>query len=183
MRDYIHFLNVVNDLRGQVEGRPTGEYELLRASGLIRLLIRDRPSLVDTVNAKVGLPIEVSVSRRDADEPLFAGVPAWRWIDPNPRDLPAKTVSIQGLKDFKAVAIHGKSYSVDQVIGVCANKLGGVHYDDDASNMTVGQRALKELHESATINDVGMLARTIAGIGVVLVDALGPLCDEVRHRI
>lgn len=179
MRLFTHFLNVFDDLHRRIDVEPRNEYELLQSSGLIRQLIKDNPPLIERVNETIRVPISFKVTSR-VPEPI-RGLPqaAWQWMNPNPLGRPHTVVTLEELKARPVIRIAERDFNIGEVVAVCANKLGAVHFDE---TMSGGQRALMEFDESATLNDVGMLAETLNGLGGVIVEGLVVLRDEVRRR-
>lgn len=178
MREYGVFLRVADDLTQRVHG-PRDEYELLRASGLIRQLLMDETPLVHRVNRSVRLPLRFAVSAANAATPLPVPGYSARWSNPDPFDLRPTTVTLEQFLAFPTIYTAGSLFTVADVVRVCAHVLGGVHFADAR---TAGERALVELHDSFTINDVGALTESIAGIGRVTLSGIREIYDEAARR-
>lgn len=84
MREYRYFLSVLDNLRQRVEANPRDEYEVLRESGLERLLIIDKPSLIARANESIRLTVSFDIAKFDAGARISTVQPLVSWANPHP---------------------------------------------------------------------------------------------------
>ncbi|MDF2993825.1 MAG: hypothetical protein K0S37_4339 [Microbacterium sp.] len=177
MNVYDIFCRTLDDLRERIDAHPRDEYAVLRASGIVRQLLLDATPLAHSANRVPRLRPIFRVPAHDVASPIGVGGYSIRWINPDPFDAPAKDVKLDAFLKFRTIYAGGEEHSIDDVVRVCAHKLGGVHFD---SSRSAGEAALAALNDSL-VGDVGMLIENMAGIGKVTIRALTPLYDEARR--
>lgn len=168
------FIDTLRDLEGSCTRRDA--YEVLRASGLLRQLLMDSPSLTDLVNRTYKLKLRFTVAE-PAPLPLVDGI-LFRFKNPDVSSFPnAKTVQVP-VKDFLAfecLYFKGNAWQVKDVIRVCAHVKGGVHrYPPDAE-----QQGLLDIDEVLTVGGQEPTLGILRGIGAVALGGLIPLRQRV----
>jgi hypothetical protein len=171
--------HVLQDLEASCT-EPVDEYRMIRASGLLRLLMADNPNLLDQVpwarRATFRVhspPFDVGVTETgDIARGLNSGMFIGRWIaarDNHPsRDL-SRTAF---LRHVAASSSWTGELSVKTVIRVGATAFGGIHFDqpDDDQERKVEQvlRALDEGREP----DTNTLCKLLREISATVVNSL-----------
>jgi hypothetical protein len=108
--------------------------ELLALSGILRLFLVDSPNIVDRVNRNHRLKIRFLPMGDDPNHiknlPASLPIPAFQYFGFFSDTTEAKITRDQLLKRV-AFIIEGRQYTYHQFIILVANKLGGVHFDED----------------------------------------------------
>lgn len=180
------FLETVNDLRAAL-AQPTA-YRLIKASGLLRLLLLDGNNLLDRMETRLAMKASFY-----ADDP-FSRTAAWNTapvgsyvyamvddIDPLVQLPPGfkrqpREFSRAEFFRIRLAAVDGTFYTVKDAIRLAALKLGGVHID---CLNTDGNSAA----ESAVTFELGSASlpvRQLSPIIGVVVRAMEPIERTLR---
>jgi hypothetical protein len=175
------FLETLSELENRIgEGRT--EYDFLMAAGLLRKLLTDGNPLVHQVNRSVRMKLEFDVTEEVVMPPGFVPVYAARLEGISPHistpSFPHKTVSLDGFLREVVVRLHGRPVTVHQVIDQVAHIEGGVHRGDPRDEH---ERLLRDVGSAVGFDGVPLIAHTLRGIGLVVVDALRGLAEQVRE--
>jgi len=169
--DHLHQLINSND-----------EYEILRASALIRqLFLDDRSSLFDKVNRKYRYKIEFEVVEHLPPSIPDFSYQVWCVIDGiDPRATPAHLPRAKKKRDsffgMIVAIVDSHRYSIRDLVLFAANVMGGVHsgtFDNDKSKSF---SQLKDLYIFSNINVALLFIKTI---GRIILESLKPLQYEV----
>jgi hypothetical protein len=95
-------------------------------------------------------------------------------------DGPEVDLSLQDYRHHKVLFLQGQWYSVDDIIKVCANKLGGVHLPDPVRD-SAEDAALRALNNSFDMGGAPAVFRLLLSIGRVTRVALAPLNAAITH--
>lgn len=178
------YLNILNELRERLEKRT--EYDVLKTSGLIRQLLIDRNSLINQINKIYRIKIKYIVQKRfefpkpatlpDGSQPqiLFQSI----FI------LPGESTSVEELllQDFlkyELLYYEEKGFSVLDIIKICANKYGGIHFDDvkKESDLT-----LDHLNRNLIFNNSSSVLQSMHDIAQICLIALKPLEEIIKKK-
>lgn len=120
------FLETVNDINQKLQINT--KYHILKASGLLRLLLCDRHSVMEGVNKKYNIQLLFEISDDSIKPPI---TPDKQWSNPDISFFPgAKTrrVDLDTFLKFRCLQINGGVATVYDVIDACANLKGGAHF-------------------------------------------------------
>jgi hypothetical protein len=165
------FQRVVEELESRVS-EPLDEYDLMRASGLLRLLLLDGHRLIDHVGIGSRLtfelfpPVGVYITP-GSDTGIFERAGIYR-LEP----VPGSRVHQLSLEQFLARTALNTSvgdFTVRQVIRCAAIALGGVHF---GKSQDPEEQQLADLSRRMSARDAGLLGGTLAEVGRVTVAAL-----------
>lgn len=158
------------------------EIELLDLSALLRQLLFDEKSLVDTVNTR---PIRLEF-RVGAWPPMFDPLPTHvsleDELDPEtgpPGISTAITLSRAEFARYPVTYFDGLSISVKDVIRYASNVAGGVHHDPSPRPEF---RIMHALSQQIGWGGLPLGIRQLKAIGRVTLRALYPLIDDVKKR-
>jgi hypothetical protein len=176
------FLNTVNDLMNRYNSEDS--YETLKIAGLLRLLLLDNPCLIDIINKEYKLKLEYSA--RDVrieyknyakEAPSIAAVVSLYAGKGNNLVSPGKVRNAFLKLPFGAV--DGQWTTVEDVVLYCANKAGGVHYDQSLPTKP-GQKKILEIDKILTTRSKNPIHhRLLHQIAFITLDAIKPLIDAV----
>lgn len=180
--DLVHlFAATLDDLERLVAPEEPAEYDMLRASALLRKLLIDSNPLAHQVNRDIRMQIRFRVSGVHAGTPIDLGIkPISRFASVNPYG--ARVDELLSMKGFLArpvIWIDDRLYTVRNVIKCVAHVQGGVHYFDPEDDE---EAQLMSYDESIRIGDISMLHRHLIDIGKVTVEGLTPLREAARMR-
>lgn len=172
------FVNTIIELEERFNKRT--EYDLLKASGLIRQLIVDSNPLVTQVNRKYKLKIKFKVVKRykfdfanvDSNGTKWSNLSGMVFISP---DKSSDFVELLGKDEFlkyQLLSHHETQFTILDVIKICANKYGGVHSEDIRKGRSL---ELDRMSSHITLNGSKSVFHAIYGIIEVCLVALKPL--------
>ncbi len=179
------FCDTLDDLREKV-ANPT-MYNLIRCSGLLRQLLLDANSLLNTVNrkhrTKITFFMPIFDATPDPDHPLsgaltYSELPDL--IDPDVDD-PKAPKAQRSLKDFLGfvpIWSRGAQLTVKDIIRYEAHVRGGVHTGDAKE---AGDHAAETLNEFVMYGDRPLSLYHIRGIAKCAIHALTPLEQRIRR--
>lgn len=158
---------------------PPDEYELVVASGRLRLLLLDARRLVDQVNASRRLDIRYRILRHGDGPPLQHLLRFWAVPDglspalaPPGHNIPIEDVKLATFLRERVIIYEGEHVSVRDLIDHVANVAGGVHAGKPRDPRDL---KLEALAEEIVVHGMSVAIRCLRGIVIVVVDALRPL--------
>lgn len=167
------FARVVDELEQRL-AKADDEYQILRASGLLRFLLLDQRPLLVTIAQSRGVPLQFAIRARgvtmrpiEAPGPTLMGFSVAPW--------PGVRTEVVTLSDFltrETVVTVGASFTVRAVIKVAAIAFGGVHYMDPHNP---DERALVDLVRSFGTDDLDVLGGVLSDVGAVALATARPL--------
>lgn len=177
------FLNTIDDLKTKIE-RLT-QYDLLKCSGLIRLLLLDSPSLVDQVNRVQKIKITYRVNKRHdwpELEPLPDGTKpramfTMMFILPQENSNSVENLNIKDFLKYELLSNEEQDFTVLDIIKICANKYGGVHSENVKKPEDL---LLDDLHHRFKFNDSSSILHALYSISKICLIALQPLVDSIH---
>lgn len=179
------FINTLVELKGRVEKLTL--YDILKCSGLIRQLLVDSNCLLDQVNKKYRLDIRFRVQQRFKFPDYFdektgkKGKTLFSFVFIHPSE---SSTSVEFLKKdeffkYELFNYQNEDFNVLDVIKICANKYGGVHFDkmkkEKEINLDIANSLLK-------FNDSSSIFHFLHGISKVCLEALEPLRKEIMKK-
>lgn len=172
------FLRTLDDLREKVAS--ADEYEILKAAGLIRLLLIDGTPLVDKVNRSIRLKLEYEYvgPRTGAGAGVLSLSPdslvVADGLYPGTQIADGNIVKTNARKFLGELALvsGGIEHTVRYLVKFVANELGGVHHGDPQPDT---------LHDLKMVLDrIPAVVYGVKAIASVVLDGLKPLEDGVR---
>ena len=172
------FLNSLEELERltRIPQSRVTEYETLRISALLRLLILDAEPLFEQVNRSHRLKIRfrssypASLTDEDLPEPPFENADT-------PFPVGTKTLTKKDFIARFAAFIAPYEYTVKDLILYGANLAGGVHAGRPSSDT---ESVIYDTAEKIRIFDKDPSLLELRGIGQVVVRSLAPLYQAVR---
>jgi len=76
------------------------------------------------------------------------------------------------------IYVHGRHYSVLPIINMCANRPGGVHLGNPASD-EADERALRRLNEELALMNAPSVHGVVYAIGEMTAPAVRPLREAI----
>jgi hypothetical protein len=177
-----HFLDVCNDLERKIQSNR--EYDILKASGLLRELLFDARPLVHQVNApyKLKLRFEIGVS---TPVPASLGEPAF-WSKQDglypPDGRPGTRtagVDLDGLLAAPVLRTKGTSFTVRDIIDFEANVMGGVHPGVPQDDKEAQLAAIRTLF----MGDLPVSLSQLKAISKVVLKGLEPLRQQINRDL
>ena len=171
------FIETLNDLEGRT-GATASEYDLLRASHLLRQLLLDGEPLIGTVNLERRLDIRYTIGRSAMrDMQIADGAVFWAIQDGfDPQTAPPSVTSATLKRDelLREMVIYSRplELSVRDVIKFLAHVEGGVHHRAPTDDK---ERALREITHQIAMGGLSPTARSLRAIARVVIRATGPL--------
>ena len=175
MEERALFLGTLDDMREKL--RSNDKYKIIKASGLLRHLLIDSPSLLHQVNRKFRLPILFHVNDYK-HELIFK--PDFHWQDLSPNNIKTTTTYKVKLDEFLSITcatVNNDKYSVKDIICSAAHLMGGVH-----SGKPKDERDVKFLNLDKIIPlAVDPAIMSIVSICNICLDALDELELKVKY--
>ena len=175
MNDELLFVRTLDDLHKSINSKD--EYEVLRASALIRQLFLDGgKSLVDKIIRKYQHKLEFEVIDHT---PPDIGIDFLIWavidgIDPksSPPHLPLVRKKRDSFFNMIVAIVDGHRYSISEIVKFVANVMGGVH---SGSLKDEKDKNLVKLQEMYIFSDINVALLFIRSIGRIVLESLIPL--------
>ena len=173
------FLDTLADLESRAA--TPNRYGLIKASGLLRLLLLDGQPLVHQVNRDYRVKLTFTfheIPKTDQGDMIVAWVALAKTGDPNEQ---ARTTT-GGLDAFLAagcVGLNGRVLTVRDVIHANAHVKGGVHAGQPQHDGEVGVVLLDQLLK---VGDAEASVAALQHIIAVTLKGLQPLTQAVRER-
>lgn len=178
MDKYKFLIESARDLE-RLTARDATEYNLTKASGILRQWFLDREPFIHLVNKEVRTPLKFQIS--SVETRTIPGLPDAEidYTSTQPFDGPAKEVKLEGFLNHRCMSIDGENFTVKNIIKCVAHVGGGIHYMPPEDE----QEAL--LYESARqfhLNNRTLLVHAIADIGTIALTGVEPLINIARTR-
>lgn len=173
--------HVLRDLRARLDAADD-EYQILRASGLLRLMLLDRDPLLVAVARAYDYPLEFEVSqtRLIAVEAAAGGMVA-QYPGLSPRVAGrGQTLSLQEFLAHPVINVVTESttdFSVKTVIRAAAISFGGVHFMNPDRPEDQELARLARLFDPTSGHHIAM---TLLGVGHVTMNACAVLLDRLE---
>ena len=180
MNDEGLFIRTLDDLHISINSYD--EYEVLRASALIRQLFLDGSnSLVDRVNRKYKFKIEFETVEYAPPDKHGQGFNIWAVIDGiDPKAVPPHLPRVKKKRDsfFSMIVaiVEGHKYSIRELVLFVANVMGGVH---SGSMQDEREKHLAQLKDVYLFYRISLALLFIRAIGRIILESLRPLQYEV----
>lgn len=179
------FFNTIEELKTRID--EPSEYNILKSSGLIRILLVDGNSLVNQVNKEFRVKINFKVQQRfdiPEGEPLPNGVipkPLFgvNFILPSEESTSIELLNIKEYFKYTVAFYEGNEFSVLDVIKICANKYGGVHLDDVK---TLKEKFIDGMHNHFFFNDFSSVLHSMHSISIICLNSLLPLFNIIKEK-
>lgn len=159
--------------------------QLLDVAAILRHLLLEGQALMDIVNREFHLPIRFRVFRSASESAekfpvkgikptfVFAGT-VW------PPFAPMKDLKKEKFLDFDIIYLSGIKFTVKNIIELCANQLGGVHYDELSRDQN--DSVLRELNKTLEIGGASVALSSLLLIGNITIGALTQLYEKVNEQ-
>jgi hypothetical protein len=156
------------------------QVELLDLSAILRQLLFDAKSLVDTVNTKpYKLRFHVGMWRSDPSGTTLAALEDGLDPETSPPGKESTVVTRAQFASYPVVFFQGQRITVKDVIRYAANVAGGVHHDPQPAPEFL---VMQGLSQQFGIGGLPLGIRTLKPIGRVSLRALRPVIDYARKR-
>ena len=200
------FVETLIDIDRKLRGNPS-EYDLLKVSGLLRSILLDNPPLLDTASAAVSLDARFrvvkpspfvpspeqdaawakfhatrpEVKRVDVAVAIRGGLLTGQPAEPGDRVLDLSREDF--LKHPIGFTLSDVEYSVESVLRVAANSMGGVHNDGLPNRNREAEELRKYMEQGgATWFGRSMPAGMTFEIARCTLRACQPIADELARR-
>ncbi len=178
------FVNTIDDLQLRFERKT--EYDLLRASGLIRQLLIDANPLLDQVNKKLKIKIRFKVQKRinifedqiDSDGKVLPHMNGIIFISPPKSSDFVEYLNKSDFLKYELLSHFERKFTVLDVIKICANKYGGIHFDKIQDEKFLD---LNKLNSSLKLNNSKSIYHALNGIIEVSLNTLLPLKNIISQ--
>lgn len=178
-------INIANELDKRLE--KNDHYNLIKASGLIRQLLLDEIPLIDVVNKNYKLKIRFKTQKQnhsfqnsfEQNGVVWETVIGVHFIGPKHND-PEYTSYLKRAEFLKYNIIYfeGKNFTVKDIIKLCANILGGVHFGKPKKEKEI---FLDWANKTITYADgLNVCISAITDIIKIIVEAIAPLINEIN---
>lgn len=180
MDDETLFIRTLSDIHKSINS--DDEYEVLRASALIRQLFLDGSnSLFDRVNRTYRTKLEFEIAEFDNPVKLPFKPAIWTsFTELTPKEAPLHWVRKKVNRDkFFALivaSVENHDYSVRELIKFAANMMGGVHSGSSADDKGKKLENLKGLYIFSNINTALLFVKAV---GQNTLTTLTPLRDKI----
>ncbi|WP_333862548.1 hypothetical protein [Sphingobacterium sp.] len=180
------FLETVNDIINRYNENK--KYSTIKACGLLRLLFIDSNPLVHQINKKIReerkkiIKLEFTVCGVGNEELLNKGT-RLAWTTPDPIFQRSKNVDFKEFLAFPVLFYFGESYTIKDMILICANVMGGVHAGTKTDDR---EKKLMEVFNDNKIVEVldgsfNMGYDTIDAIIRIAVESMRPIISEIKE--
>ncbi|WPR73056.1 hypothetical protein SLW70_08045 [Flavobacterium sp. NG2] len=178
-------LNIICDLQERFE--KLTEYDLLKASGLIRQLIVDTNPIIEQVNKNYKLKIVYRVQKRfkmpagkiDEDGTIWKPLYGMTFIAPKEDSSNIELLKKDEFFKYELLHYNGESFSVLDIIKICANKYGGIHYDETKNQKEL---LIDTTHFGLTFNNSSSVLQSMYSIIEICLEAFNPLILQIKSN-
>jgi len=176
------FLRFILDLQHRTA--VNNRFDLLDASAILRRLLLDARPILHIVNRSYHERLRFPIAHRDP-ELLYeqAGQkPSFSHVALSPAFADPSDIKHMRLDEFlSAPALHGSqgSYTVRDVIKVCANLKGGIHFDDPSTSV---EQALVELDKNFFPFFIDASLASLPDIAWAAINGSRPLIEAILKR-
>lgn len=180
MNDESLFIHSLNDLHKSINSED--EYEVLRASGLIRQLFLDGGiSLFDKVNRTHRTKLLFEIAEYDSLKGLIPTpdiMVSFQELDPegSPPHWIRKKLKRDDFFSFIVANIEGHEYSIRDLVKFAANIMGGIHSGASSDDKEKNLEKLKGLYIFSNINTALLF---IKAVGQNILKTLMPLRNKI----
>ena len=180
MDDEALFIRTLKDLYQSINSND--EYEVLRASGLIRQLFLDGDnSLVERVNRTHRIKLKFEIVEPKVPRNIVPKPAIWlSFVEINPKIAPSDWIRKKLNRDkffaFIVASIEEHEYSIRELIKFAANIMGGVHSGVSKDDKQKNLEKLKGLYFFPNINTALLFIKTI---GRNVLETLLPLRNKI----
>jgi hypothetical protein len=181
------FVNTTVDLKERQEKGT--EYDLIRASGLLRQLLFDGSPLVDQVNKDYRLKIRFKTQKNNIDfskKTMWNGVEAEtiigvRWIKPNHNDEEYLSyLTITDFLKYPVIYFADQDFTVLDILKLCAHFYGGIHHDKVKKREQI---YLDWANKTVAYGDgLNCAVESIKSIIEIVIEGLTPLIDKIKKK-
>lgn len=179
------FLDMYSELKerfNQADG-----YNILKGSGLVRQLLVDENSIIDQVNRAYRIKILYKVQRRfsilteriQEDGTVWKAMYGMTFLSPKDDSESYELLKKDDFFKYEVLFHYEKRFTVLDVIKICANKYGGVHYDEKLSEK---EDELNSTHLGLILNDDSSVYHSMHTVMKICIDALFPLYMEIHSK-
>jgi len=176
-------VETVADVRRRSNGPDPSRYELLGIAPLIRKLLLDGTSLVDTVRTtRPEIPVQFRIRPWNAPAAEDgAALPPGLWLlrlgGPELVGGPESRarMSVGEFINTRVGIVNGADLTVRDVVRYYAHVEGGVHFGEPREAVQTTLSGLAPLFLGQTSSHIEILAQ----LGVVVANALTPLCNSI----
>lgn len=177
------FLNIMSDLDERYKRHK--EYDILKASGLIRQLLADANSIVAHVNKKHKLKILFRVQRRNKipteriqeDGTIWKALYGMTFITPKEDSSSIELLNKDEFFKYVILTYYDEAFNVLDIIKICANKYGGIHYDEERNHK---EKSIDTTHKGFSFNDSSSVIQSMHSITGICLEALKPLMEKIK---
>lgn len=179
------FLNTIDELKERLS--KLTEYDILKASGLLRQLLIDGYSLVDQINKIYRVKIQYCVQKSfefpelnslpDGSEPkVLYGM---NFILPIEGSSNIELLNLSDFLKYEVLQYQSENFTVLDVIKICANKYGGIHVEDVKKSR---EKSLDVLHNYFSLNKSSSILHSMYNISIICVNSLQPLAEAIKSK-
>jgi hypothetical protein len=115
------FLSTLEDIRNKIIDE--NKYKYLRACGMLRQILLDKPSLLDHANKKHRIKFKFEVNEKESPDNIFLA----QWVDPGCLDGKSLAVNTQQFLRRRIFTLIDMHFTIKDFIRSSANVKGGVH--------------------------------------------------------
>lgn len=187
MNKKVLLVRTIDDLHKSINSND--EYEILRASALIRQLFLDGDkSIVDRINPKSKNKSKLEFEVIEHTPPNIPGLDFKIWavvdgIDPRvaPQHFPRVKKNRDEFFGMTVAIIDSHRYSIRELVKFVANVMGGVH---SGSIKNEKEKSLAQIEDLYIFSNVSIALMFIKSIGRIILESLKPLQYEILdlHR-
>ena len=183
------FLDTLDDLNSKINS--SNDYEVLKASGLIRQLFLGSGTLIDKIDNKFNTEIIFEVaeclSKYPADFPKINSIIKISDLDPFLilDNSNFQIISKTREEFFKIVAgiADGKEYSIEDAIVYAANVMSGIHTGDASEGKRARLKKLEKVCQETNFlfPNISFQIEQIRTIGKIILRAIEPLQYKILN--
>ena len=179
------FLHSVIDLAERTE--VANRYTILKTSGIIRQLLIDGNPLFDQVNRDYKEKLIFKVQQKPdipSERVTECGSVMKQWLGitfiyPEKESKNIELLNRDNFLKYKILNYGAEEFTVLEVIKICANKYGGIHYENVKDEREI---LLDKLNSSFSLLDFDCVIYSMHGIMRVCYDALLPLSNKIESK-
>lgn len=180
-----HLIHSISELEDRI-AKGT-KYDLIKASGILRQLLIDSPSLLDKVNErhKERFIFRTLKVGKLEPEPVVQDGILWKpiisvnLIYPQLEEQPIFETNKHKFLSYQVFHFEGHIFTVKDVIKVAANVLGGVHFDNPRTGK---DKTLLIANNMLNYSDgTSACEYAIKGISNVVIKAVEPLTKRIKE--
>lgn len=169
------FLETLNELHAKVQHG--SEYSIVKASGLLRLLLLDAQPLAIKASRRVRHKLLFAVTDKEPLDPRPGKIDLSGWAGP-----PIKRVSLDKFLSTGVFSWNEWGFTVHDIIDACAHTRGGIHHGLPKTDKDKAFNALGAMGPAIGFKDSQILdlqAGFIVPISQVTLEAMIPLVKKL----